>query len=78
MRILLRQKLLLLMECPANKSGSTSAMTQNDSDNTSPEAVSFIPSHTKSFVLKDAIIEILLTNAPEVTKYHEYKGGISS
>lgn len=66
------------MECPANKSGSTSAMTQNDSDNTSPEAVSFIPNHTKSFVLKDAIIEILLTNAPEVTKYHEYKGGISS
>ena len=58
------------MECPANKSGSTSAMTQNDSDNTSPEAVSFIPNHTKSFVLKDAIIEILLTNAPEVTKYH--------
>lgn len=66
------------MECPANKSGSTSAMTQNDSDNTSPEAVSFIPNHTKSFVLKDAIIEILLTNAPEITKYHEYKGGISS
>ena len=66
------------IECPANKSGSASAMTQNDSDNTSPESVSFIPNHTKSFVLKDAIIEILLTNAPEVTKYHEYKGGISS
>ena len=66
------------IECPANKSGLASAMTQNDSDNTSPEAVSFIPNHTKSFVLKDAIIEILLTNAPEVTKYHEYKGGISS
>ena len=66
------------IECPANKSGLASAMTQNDSDNTSPEAVSFIPNHTKSFVLKDAIIEMLLTNAPEVTKYHEYKGGISS
>lgn len=66
------------IECPANKSGLASAMTQNDSDNTLPEAVSFIPNHTKSFVLKDAIIEILLTDAPEVTKYHEYKGGISS
>lgn len=66
------------VEWPTSVSGLAPAMAQNDSDDISPKPVSFVPDHTKSFVLKDAIMEILLTDAPEVTKYHEYKGGISS
>lgn len=46
------------------------------SENIAP--ASFTPDTTKPFVLKDAVIEILLTEAPEITKYHEHKGGISS
>lgn len=41
-------------------------------------SASFTPDTTKPFALKDAVIEILLTDAPEITKYHEHKGGISS
>lgn len=48
------------------------------SDNTAPTPASFTPDATKPFVLKDAVIEILLTDAPEITKYHEHKGGVSS
>lgn len=47
-------------------------------ENTAPAPASFTPDTTKPFVLKDAVIEILLTEAPEITKYHEHKGGISS
>ena len=47
-------------------------------ENTAPTPASFTPDTTKPFVLKDAVIEILLTEAPEITKYHEHKGGISS
>ena len=46
------------------------------SENIAP--ASFTPDTTKPFVLKDAVIEILLTEAPEITKYHEHKSGISS
>ena len=48
------------------------------SENNSSTQVSFKPDATKPFALKDAVIEILLTDAPEITKYHEHKGGMSS
>lgn len=48
------------------------------SENTAPTPASFTPDTTKSFVLKDAVIEILLTDAHEISKYHEHKGGITS
>ena len=51
---------------------------QKISENTTPTPASFTPDTTKPFVLKDAVIEILLTDAPEISKYHEHKGGISS
>lgn len=51
---------------------------QKISENTTPTPTSFTPDTTKPFVLKDAVIEILLTDAPEISKYHEHKGGISS
>ena len=51
---------------------------QKISENTTPTPASFTPDTTKPFVLKDAVIEILLTDAPEISKYHENKGGISS
>lgn len=38
----------------------------------------FIPDTTKSFVLKNAVIEILSSDAPEITKYREHRNGISS
>lgn len=45
---------------------------------TTPAPATFNPDTTKPFALKDALIEILLTDAPQITKYHEHKGGISS
>lgn len=48
------------------------------SENNAPTPASFTPDNTKPFALKDAVIEILLTDAPEITKYHEHKGGVSS
>lgn len=48
------------------------------SENTAPTSASFTPDTTKLFALKDAVIELLLTDAPEITKYHEHKNGISS
>ena len=48
------------------------------SEKAAPAPVSFTPDTTKPFVLKDALTELLLTDAPEITKYREYKGGISS
>lgn len=39
---------------------------------------SFKPDTSKPFVLKDAVIEILSSNAPEITKNREHKDGISS
>ena len=39
---------------------------------------SFTPDTSIPFVLHDAIIEILSSDAPEITKYHEHKDGISS
>lgn len=43
-----------------------------------PTIASFAPDTTKPFVLKDAVIEILSSEAPEITKRREYKNGISS
>lgn len=40
--------------------------------------VSFTPDTSKPFALKDAVIEILLSEAPEITRFHEHKDGISS
>ena len=48
------------------------------SDNSSPAIVAFVPDTTKPFILKDAVIEILSSDAPEITKCREYKNGISS
>lgn len=39
--------------------------------------VSFTGETTKPFVLKDALIEILSSNAPEIKNYKKYKNGIS-
>ena len=47
---------------------------QKTSENTAPTPASFTPDTTKPFVLKDAVIEILLTDAPEISKYHEHNG----
>ena len=38
----------------------------------------FAPDTTKPFVLKDAVIKIISSDAPEITKRREYKNGISS
>lgn len=44
-----------------------------------PAAAVFSPDTEKPFVLKDALIEILLADdAPEIAKYRVYNGGISS
>lgn len=43
-----------------------------------PTIASFAPDTTKPFVLKDTVIEILSSEAPEITKRREYKNGISS
>ena len=43
-----------------------------------PSIVAFAPDTTKPFVLKDAVIEILSSDAPEITKHKEYKNGITS
>ena len=43
-----------------------------------PTITSFAPDTTKPFVLKDAVIEILSNEAPEITKRKEYKNGVSS
>ena len=43
-----------------------------------PTIASFVPDTTKPFILKDAVFEILSSDAPEITKYREYKNGISS
>ena len=51
---------------------------QKISENTTPTPTSFTPNTTKPFALKDAVIEILLSDAPEIFKYHEHKSGISS
>ncbi|MCD7811028.1 MAG: HIRAN domain-containing protein [Ruminococcus sp.] len=48
------------------------------SEDTAPALVAFNPDTTKPFDLKDALIEILMTDAPEITKYHERKGSIST
>ena len=52
----------------------------NDTDGFEPPTfVSFTPDTTKTFVLKDALIEILSSNTPEINKLRDYKrGGISS
>ncbi len=47
-------------------------------ENTTPAVTHFAPDTSKPFVLKDAVIEILSSNALEITKYHEHKDGISS
>lgn len=47
-------------------------------ENTASAPATFNPDTTKPFVLKDAVIEILLSEAPEITKFHEHKNGISS
>lgn len=42
------------------------------------EVSRFTPDTSKPFVLKDALIEILSSNAPEITKFHGNWGGISA
>lgn len=51
------------------------ASVKEDNANTVSQ---FTPDTSKPFVLKDAVIEILSSDDPEITKYHEYKDGISS
>ena len=43
-----------------------------------PAVASIAPNITKPFVLKDAVIEILSSDSPEITKRREYRNGISS
>lgn len=45
---------------------------------TIPAPITFNPDTTKPFALKNAVIEILLSESPEITKFRERKGGISS
>lgn len=63
--------------------------TISPQDNTKPEQISiivdnitapssFTPDTSKPFVLQDAVIEILSSDAPEIIKYHGHKDGISS
>lgn len=67
-------------ESPSFDSPSLELSVTDDeriADNTSTPA-SFAPDTAKPFVLKNAVIEMLLSDAPEITKYREYKNGISS
>ncbi len=50
----------------------------HDLSEASSKNIVFSPDTSNHFVLKDAVIEILSSNAPEITKYHEHKDGISS
>ena len=63
-------------------STSTQEVIQSEKTNTcieiTPVTASYTPDTSKPFVLKDAVIDILLTDASEINKYHEYKDGISS
>lgn len=43
-----------------------------------PEIIPFVPDTTNSFKLKDAVIEILLSDANVINECREYKNGISS
>lgn len=63
---------------------STSSADINDvtveqtSDDQHTVSVTFAPDNTKPFTLKDAVIEILSSDALEITKYREHKNGLSS
>lgn len=63
---------------PTSSQDTTQLEQPSISEDTTPAPATFNPDTTKPFALKDALIEILLTDAPQITKYHEHKGGISS
>lgn len=46
-------------------------------ENNAPAPKRFTPNTTSEFNLKNALIEIFLSDAPEITKYREYRNGIS-
>lgn len=48
------------------------------SQETIPAPITFNPDTTKPFALKNAVIEILLSESPEITKFRGRNGGISS
>lgn len=66
----------------AKSTSPTQKTTQPESSSITEETASalatFNPDTTKPFVLKDAVIEILLSKSPEITKFHEHKSGFSS
>lgn len=53
------------------------ALTQKTDESYVPIIDSFMPDTTKPFVLKDAVIEILLSNTAVINKWRAYKNGIS-
>lgn len=57
---------------------SIKAEKTNIQEKVSPVQAHFTPDTSKPFVLKEAVIEILSSDASEITKYHEHKNGISS
>lgn len=53
-------------------------LVEQQADEQPADSVHFIPDNTKPFVLKNAVIEILSSDATETAKYREHKDGISS
>jgi hypothetical protein len=77
-----RKLISYMLATKSSTQTSVQETTQPESPSITEDTASipatFNPDTKKLFVLKDAIIEILLSEAPEITKFHEYKGGISS
>ena len=65
------------VETPKPEEQLIQAPTVTTMINNGDTITSFSPDTTKPFVLKDAVIEILSSNAPEITKYRDHKNGIN-
>lgn len=66
-------------ENASNQENTTPESTSITTENTAATTpLPFTPDASKPFVLHDVIIEIMSSDAPEITKYHEHKGGFSS
>lgn len=50
----------------------------DDNETETSDVIEFTPDTSKRFVLKDAAIEILSSDATEIKKYKEYKNGINT
>ncbi len=66
-------------ENASNQENTTPESTSITTENTAATTpLPFTPDASKPFVLHDVIIEIMSSDAPEITRYHEHKDGFSS